>query len=318
MTPSCSNSLAIRSLAALVLAAPLLAGCSSDPGGGAGLGAVQLFVVPEDTIPEGLVPGDGEEDISDGWTVTYDRFVLAFGNFRATRSADLSDVLSDPAVTVMDLTKVPSSGLVLGDFADVTAARWDKVGFDLPNATASAAKAPGLEAEHYDALVKGGYSLLVRGRIEKEDGQSCDPKDPKVCVDAKSVEFEFALRAGTSFDDCAPADGDAGFAVPTGGTVQVKPTIHGDHWFFTNLTQGAEITERRAQWIADSDLDHDGKVDLVELAKTKASDVFRAPTYNLSGALIPVETAADYVEAQARTLGDFQGDGECPTRKALP
>ncbi|NBO46961.1 MAG: hypothetical protein EBU85_08165, partial [Actinobacteria bacterium] len=81
---------------------------------------------------------------------------------------------------------------------------------------------------------------------------------------------------------------------------------------------GAEITERRAQWLADADLDHDGKVDLAELATIKASDLFRAPTYNLSGALVKVETAADYVEAQARTLGDFQGDGECPTRKVLP
>ena len=45
----------------------------------------------------------------------------------------------------------------------------------------------------------------------------------------------------------------------SGGTVQVKPTIHGDHWFFTNVTQGAELTERRAQWIVDSDLDRAGK-----------------------------------------------------------
>jgi len=244
--------------------------------------------------------------------------VLAFGNFRATRSADPAEVLVAPDVTVIDLTKVPASGLVLAEFAEVLATRWDKVGFDLPNATSTAAKAPGLDAADFDALVKGGYSLLVRGRMDKPDGKSCDPKDPMTCVDAKSLDFEFALKAGTSFDDCAPSDGAAGCTVPTGGTVQVEPTIHGDHWFFTNLTQGAEITERRAQWLADCDLDHDGKVDLAELGKVKASDVFRAPLYNLSGAALPIETAADYVEAQARTLGDFQGDGECPTRKALP
>jgi hypothetical protein len=28
-------------------------------------------------------------------------------------------------------------------------------------------------------------------------------------------------------------------------------------------------------------------------------------------------TAYDYLEAQARTLGDFQGEGECPTRDPL-
>jgi hypothetical protein len=39
--------------------------------------------------------------------------------------------------------------------------------------------------------------------------------------------------------------------------------------------------------------------------------------YNLSGALIPIVTAYDYLEAQVRTLGDFQGEGECPTRELL-
>ncbi|MBL8611406.1 MAG: hypothetical protein JNL38_28945, partial [Myxococcales bacterium] len=28
-------------------------------------------------------------------------------------------------------------------------------------------------------------------------------------------------------------------------------------------------------------------------------------------------TVDDYVAGQLRTLGDFQGDGECPTRRAL-
>ena len=35
------------------------------------------------------------------------------------------------------------------------------------------------------------------------------------------------------------------------------------------------------------------------------------------GAVIQVNTAWDYVEAQAHTLGDFQGEGECPTREIL-
>jgi hypothetical protein len=133
------------------------------------------------------------------------------------------------------------------------------------------------------------------------------------------VSFKWGLKAGTSFDDCAPPQGDSGFAVPSGGTVEVKPTIHGDHWFFTNITQGVEITERRAQWIANSDLNHDGETTLAELRTIKASDVFPSPPYSLgTGSLIPINTAFDYVEAQARTLGDYQGDGECPTRAILP
>ena len=106
--------------------------------------------------------------------------------------------------------------------------------------------------------------------------------------------------------------------MPSGGTAQVKPTVHGDHWFFTNLTQGAEITQRRAQWIADADLDRDGETTQAELKQVPAAVAFPAELgYNLSGAIIPIVTAHDYLEAQARTLGDFQGEGECPTRDPL-
>ena len=49
-----------------------------------------------------------------------------------------------------------------------------------------------------------------------------------------------------------------------------------------------------------------------------APDLFRAALgYTVTGALTEVNTAHDYLEAQARTLGDFQGEGECPTREIL-
>ena len=114
-------------------------------------------------------------------------------------------------------------------------------------------------------------------------------------------------------------DGIAGFAVPAAGATQIKPTIHGDHWFFNDITAGAEIVKRRAQYIADCDLNHDGETTLEELKQVSAAEVFPSPMYDLSGSFSgPIETAYDYVLAQARTLGDFQGDGECPTRKVLP
>ena len=53
--------------------------------------------------------------------------------------------------------------------------------------------------------------------------------------------------------------------------------------------------------------------------KLTVTVITRNEAANLAGALDgPIETAYDFVLAQARTLGDFQGDGECPTRKALP
>ncbi|MEZ4404960.1 MAG: hypothetical protein R3A52_00510 [Polyangiales bacterium] len=304
--------ISMGALALLVLGA---AGCGDDA---AGTGRVQVFVEPEDTIPEGLTPGTGEENVVDGWTVEYTRFLVSVGNFRAGRSADASASLTDPRRWVVDLRSVPAGGFVATTWEGAAAGRWDRFGFDLPNAAAGALAATGTSQSDLDFMVSNGFSLYFEATLTNPSGRSCRPTAPADCVPRTALTVRWGLRAGTSFDGCAPAQGDSGFAVTAGATVQIKPTIHGDHWFFTNITQGAEITERRAQWIADSDLDRDGETTLDELRMVRAADVFPSPTYNLSGALIPVSTAYDYLEAQARSLGDFQGDGECPTRRVIP
>jgi hypothetical protein len=289
----------MRSIALLSLFTLTAAACGET----GGTGRAQIFVAAEDTIPNGLEPGTDAENIADGWTVTYDKFLVAVGNFRAARSADAADKLTDPRVFIVDLKTLPSEGLVIADFMGAKAVRWDKVGFDLPNATSAALRADNTAQADYDRMVQGNFSLYVEGTLSKPATQS--------------VSFRWGLKAGTAFDDCAPPQGDAGFAVPAGGTVQIKPTIHGDHWFFTNITQGAEMTTRLAQWVASADEDRNGGTTIDELKRVRASDVFPSPPYNISGAIIPIVFAHDYLEAQARTLGDFQGDGECPTRRIL-
>lgn len=291
----------------------LLLACTAD----GATGQVQVFIEAEDTIPEGLDPGDGEENVVDGWTVRYSKFLITVGDFTASRSSG-GEALVDPDRYVVDLMNLPAGGFVMTEFADVAAERWDRVGYSLPNADDSAIAADGTAAADRDFMVTGGYSIHVEGEISKPDGQSCLLGDATACQPAPTVRFTWSLAAGTSFADCAGSDGVAGFAVPSGGTTQVKPTIHGDHWFFTNITQGAELTERRAQWIADADADRDGETTLDELRAAPAAKLFPAELgYNLSGALIPIVTAHDYLEAQVRTLGDFQGEGECPTRELL-
>jgi hypothetical protein len=229
-----------------MVVAPWLGGCGAESSG-----RVQVFVEAEDSIPDGLQPGTGGENIQDGWTVTYQKFLVPVGNFRASRSGG-SDRLAESKVHVVDMLNVPAGGLVIATFEGAAAVRFDKVGFDLPNASSSAVRPEGTSQADYDFMVSNRYSLYIEATMTKPDGQSCLPTNPTDCVPRTSLTFKWGLRAGTSFDDCAPVGGAAGFAVPSGGTVQVKPTIHGDHWFFTNITQGAEITERRAQWCTTS------------------------------------------------------------------
>ncbi|WP_437645596.1 hypothetical protein [Sorangium sp. So ce362] len=303
-------------IAVAACALALVAGCGGDDdGAGSGTGTVQIFVEPEDTIPEGLEPGTGEENIADGWRVTYDRFLVTIGNVRAARSDAPQATLSDPSVFVLDLKNAPATRYVIAEFEGASAARWDRFGFDLPNAREGVKTLSPTTEDDVALMVDNGYSVFFEGSIEKEGGESCPPDGE--CVPAEEVRFSWGLSAGTSFEDCATEDELPGFSVPTGGTIAVKPTIHGDHWFFNNITAGVELTKRYAQYIADCDLDGDGETTIEELKQVKVADVF-GQEYNLAGAIGELETAYDYVVAQARTLGDFQGDGECPKRTVLP
>ena len=286
-------------LAGLVLVSP---GCSNNASTGGGSGSVQIFVVPEDSITHGLVPGTELENVQDGWTITYDRYLVAVGNFRARRS-DSGDALSDPTIYVLDLKGAPTSGYVTKEFHDVAAVRWDKFGYDSANARAGAVPlAPTTQADA-DLMIAHGYSVYYEGAGEK---------------DGKKIAFKWGFAAGTAFDDCASADGIPGFAVPAGGTVQVKPTLHGDHQYFDNVTQGVEITKRLAQWLTICDADTNSELTLDELKRCDVVKALPQPPYDLTG--VKDEDGSgrlsvyDYVFSQMRTFGDYQGDGECPTR----
>lgn len=277
-------------------------GCGDGTSSG-NSGAVQIFVDAESTIPNGLSAGMGDEDILDGWNVKYNKFVVAIGNFRAARS-DAPDKLDAPGVYVLDLKNVPAGGYIVHTWSDIEATRWDRFGFDLPNATAEAKTLEPTTAADKALLVDNKASVYIEGEIDNG---------------MVKKTFKWPLPAGTSFDDCADENGLAGFAVPAGGSVAIKPTIHGDHWFFNSITAGVEITKRYAQYIADSDLDMDGETTIAELQAVKGADLakaFPADKYNLSGVVL--DSAYSWVLGQAQTLGDFQGEGECPTRKSLP
>ena len=275
-------------------------------GSGGGPGSVQIFVVPEDTIANGLDPGAALENVQDGWTIRYDRYLVAVGNFRAKRS-DTGATLGDPTVYVLDLKKAPTSGYVVKEFKDVASVRWDKFGFDIPNAKAGVSTLPPTAAADVDFMVTNGYSVYYEGTGQKG---------------ADTITFKFGFAAGTAFDDCASPNGIPGFAVPAGGTVQVKPTLHGDHQYFDNVTQGVEITMRLAQWLKTCDADGNSDLTIGELKTCNVATALPSPPYDLTavtdedgdGKL----TVFDYVKTQMRTFGDYQGDGECPTRTALP
>ncbi len=287
--------------------AVMAAACSSSSGAFAGgEGSVQIFVVPEDTITNGLEPGTELENVQDGWTIEYDRYLVTVGNFRARRS-DTNASIGEPAIFVLDLRNAPTNGYVIAELKDVAAVRWDKFGYDVANAKPGARALPPTKPSDLDFMVQHGFSVYYEGSAHK---------------DADRITFKWGFSAGTSFDDCGTADGLPGFAVPAGGTVQVKPTIHGDHQYFDNVTQGVEITRRLAQWVKTCDKDGNLDLTLDELKQCDVATAMPSPPYDLT-AIKDQDgdgkiSVYDYVNTQMRTFGDYQGDGECPTRAPLP
>lgn len=283
----------------------LLAACSNSNGSDAGgSGAVQIVVVPEESITNGIDPGPDGENMQDGWTIRYSRYLVAVGNFVAERSGGS---LVDPTVYVLDLKNAPSSGYLVKEFRDVTAARWDKFGYSLPNTPPSAKGLPPTSSADVDFMRSKGFSVYFEGTAEKG---------------GDTIAFKWGFHVGTAFNDCATAEGLAGFAVPAGGTVQVKPTLHGDHHFFDNVTHGVEITKRRAEWMKTCDKNGDKDLTLDELTQCNAATALPTPPYDLGGVSDQdgdgFISVFDYVSSQLRTVGDFQGDGECPSRAPLP
>jgi hypothetical protein len=271
-----------------------------------GTGNAQIFVVPEDTITDGLEPGTELENVQDGWTISYSRYLVAVGNFRAGRS-DTGDTISDPTNYVLDMKNAPTSGYIVKELSGIAAARWDKFGFDVPNSKPGMSTLAPTRQADVDFMISNGYSVYYEGTGEKG---------------TDTISFKFGFAAGTSFDDCATEDGIPGFAVPAGGTAQVKPTIHGDHQYFDNVTQGVEITQRLADWLKTCDADANTELTLEELKQCDVATAMPSPPYDLT-AIRDQDgdgriSVYDYVNTQMRTFGDYQGDGECPTRGALP
>ncbi|MGB1276019.1 MAG: hypothetical protein ACPG77_09740, partial [Nannocystaceae bacterium] len=259
-----------------------MAGCSPT-------GTVQVFIEAEASIQSGLEANDGngsddghdhdhdhDHRISDGWSVDYDVFVVAFGGFLAERSAAPGDQLELTETIVLDLTQLPAGGYVVGSVEGASAERYDRVSYSLVTPTAEATKPDFTDAAYVDQMIDQGHSLYFEATLTHPEGVSCCPQDGSDCVMLNQVEIAWGAAVPTTYGDCASESGDAGFAVPSGGTVQVKPTIHGEHWFFTSFTQGAEITDLRAGWVAAADLDCNGTTTVDELKQVPAADVFPA------------------------------------------
>jgi hypothetical protein len=310
----------------LSLACASAAACSDDSA--TGTGTLNVLLEAEDVIREGLAAGDGLEDIRDGWTVTFDKYLVTLGHIDAHQSSDQSKVADDEALYTVDLKRIPQSGLELWKLEDLKAGRWDFF-FEQMGSADGAERHTNVEQADFDEMVDNDYSHLISGSSKNPEGQACPPAklakpgDKKsngkssggnACYDQSEVRFTLGVQAETVFGPCE-TEGVPGFSVADGGKQTISITIHGDHLFFNGFGEGGEggVT-RLAQWLADCDLNLDGSVTKEELEQVSPSDLPAIDDrYQLGGSPItPLDTMYDYVRSQLKTQGHVNGEGECP------
>ena len=290
-----------------------LVGCE---GSTASTGTLQLNLKPEASITDGVEAGTAMESILDGWTLTYSQFLATVGNARASVSTDPSLSVSDPTVRVFDMRGLSSLGFPVGRWEGLDATLWDRIGYDIPAANADTLCADGVDPTACDTMRTEGLSYWIKGQISQPT--------------MTPVTFDWKIAAGEGYDQCTTPDGSSGIAVAAGGTTQADLVIHGDHFVFSRYPTGDESLMpiyRCAQWIANADgadgSTPDNNVTMEELQAFSAADAF--PTmgdaamchYDLGQFPDPVNTAWDYMIQMMRSLGHFQGEGDCQDRHDL-
>jgi len=310
-----------------ILAVLGIAGCAGDEAG-EGSGNLTVLLESEDTITGGLDPGDETENIKDGWQVRYDKFIVAVGDVEVHLSTDESVDAHAEAVFVVDLKTVPESGLPLWNLTNLRTGRWE-FNYATPGAGDGATRHESVAQADFDQMRTNDLTYLVVGNLSKADGKSCPPPSLAVpgtatpsgmnaaghtCYANTAITFNFGVNAETTFGPCE-VDGIPGFSIADGSTQTVAGTIHGDHIVFNGFPEGDEGgILRRAQWLADCDLNLDGTVTKQELEAIAPSALGEIDSrYQLGGSPItPLNNMWQYVTAQLKTQGHMNGEGECP------
>jgi hypothetical protein len=252
-----------------------------------GVGQLSLTAWGEDFIEQEL-PATNFED---GFSVKYTKFLVVLKDFTlATKTGKQGP--SQSGALVVDLTK--PGPIELQAFTELEAIKWDEVSYGLGPA-ASATGVGAVSAADVETMKSTGSALWVEGTLSKGGT-------------TKSFSWKFATD--THFSSCTSPDYGEGVTVPTGGTVTVELTIHGDHLWYDDLQ--SPDAKLRGTAIAGADANADGVITQQELAAVQLTSL-PLGQYGTGGAS-NVKTLDDFVRELGRTVGHFRGEGECVAR----
>ena len=238
----------------------------------------------EDKLPVQVGTSNG---FVDGWSVKYSRFLLVFKEVTVADSTG-KVVSKQPGAKAFDLTK---KGPVEVYSASVTPGKYEQVSYAIgPDANIEAGN---IDAADLALLKTRNAGLIVIATATKG---------------AVTKSLEWTFTGDTQYLDCEKAKmGGKGVVLPVGTTTTAQFTVHGDHFFYDDLQ--SPDTKLRFEAMAAADLNNDNKVTLDELAVVQLT-ALPAGQYG-TGSVSNVRNLREFVTALSRTVGHFEGEGEC-------
>jgi len=233
----------------IVVAVALLGGCMQD-----GEGTVLMRISGEDAAVEGLPTDAGEAAFVDGWSLEFEKYLVAVADLELAATDDGVGFASD-VVYVADLHL---GDVDLDELGPLGARRWDRVSFTVrpPEDGDEIVAAAGVSGADVDAMIAGRFDIYAQGRAT--DG-------------TRELTFAWGLRNPSRNRDCTNGiDGTAGLVVRNNSVTEGEITIHVEHMFWDTL--GSEDAELRFAPIA-AMADEQGAIAFDALAAQSLSDM---------------------------------------------
>lgn len=256
----------LRSAVPLVL---LASSCTPDQ-------PLELRVYGEEYVEQGIPAAD----MVDGWSVTFDRFLVSVREAVVAPSSDAAPVGLLEHPVIVDLARDSGGdGHALASGAAALAAD-ASLAYRLAF-SADAEPLASMADLDVAPLVDGGCSLFVEGAATRGDEQRA---------------FSWCFASDTTYQGCALALDDGGF--------DALITVHADHLFYDDLDD--DEPNVAFDLIAAADADDDGEVTRAEL---EATDIGAEERYQVGGR--DIDDLWGFLEAQTRTVGHINGEGHC-------
>jgi hypothetical protein len=272
-------------------------GCSDngDPTGSGGEGAVSFTTWGEDYVEREIPPDPaGQAGFLDGWTLSYDHFLVNFANVSVADEAG-GVAARLPRAKLFD-NHVPGVKPIV-EFGDVPAKAYTRISYEIAPPTSDGDVGPNVDPELRQRMIDGAYSIYVEANATRGDERH---------------HFAWGFAISTRYVDCHSEQGgrdEKGFVVTNNARLEVQLTTHGDHLYYDRLQSSpdpAVPTALRFDAIAQA---AQGRTEITLADLDAVSMATLVGTYDLSG--FRARTLGEFVTHLARTVGHFRGEGEC-------